>query len=179
MKTSILIAITVLVMFATSAAMATTLDWMITPFGSNIIYTYTLNSTEYGDRITSLHLYAALSPSRIVSWTAPDGWLFDAVPDPDAGRDIFWYVSDTSTEGLANLASMTVSLTVTSMSATESDYILPGCLSNWGYETANWLEWGVLIDPNGPVPVPVDTPEPITLVSLLAGCGSLIFFRRK
>ena len=74
--------LTVLAVVAASAASATTLGCNISTVGNLTTYTYTLTSTEYGDYITSLHVYAPIPLDVINGWTAPGNWLFDASHGP-------------------------------------------------------------------------------------------------
>ena len=172
--------VTVLVVFVASAAAATTVGWDVSAAGDHTTYTYTLTSSEFNDLITSLHVYAPMTPSLVTSWTAENGWLFATEPDPETGgADIYWWADDPGAQGLAYGASLQASMTVPAWLSRDDNFVVPGYLGNWGYETYNFAGWGVLVSFPA-VPVPVGTvPEPVSLLALASGCTLLGLLRRR
>lgn len=168
MDTRIVVVLTVLALLVASAASATSLSGLRTISGDLTTYTYTVSSTEVGDYITSVHIYAPLSTELIRGYTAPPHWSFHAAtdPDPNVGTDISWYADDYDLYGIANLGSAVFTLTVPSWTNTETGHIVPGCFGNWGYETQSWAT--LISFPS--VPVPEGVPEPTSLITLMIGC---------
>lgn len=179
MKARIVVLLTVLAVMVASAASATTLGCVKSTAGNLTTYTYTLTSTEYDDLVTSLHIYAPLSPGLIQAYTMPAHWSYDVVidPEPEVGTDIYWYADDADLYGITNGGRGTFTLTVPSWTSTDSDHIVPGCFGNWGYETASWP--GDILVSFPSVPVPAGVPEPTSLMVLAAGCGLLARLRRR
>jgi len=174
MKGKFIVAFAVLAVFIASAATATSLGCLVNTSGNLTTYTYTLRSTELGDYIISLHLYAPLDPLYIKQNTGPSNWLFGAVidPDPEVGTDIYWAADNPDTDGLANGRSLTFTLTVPSTCQKNDTYIVPGCFGNWGYETQNWAGDVVVSFPS--VSVPESVPEPASLMAVIMGCGLMM-----
>lgn len=178
-------ALTVLAILAASAASATTLGWTKVIAGNQTTYNYTLTSSEYGDFVTAVHIFAPLDPALILGHTGPANWDFDAFidPDPEFGTDIYWYTDEA--HGIANGGRTSFSLSVPSWTSTKNDYIPPGYgySGNWGYETANWSGSVLVSFPSVPVPQgaqAASTPEPTSLLALCVGCcGFLVRIRRK
>lgn len=182
MKTRIVIALAVLAIMVASAASATTLGCTKATAGNQTTYTYTITSTEYGDLITAVHIYAPLDIGLILGNTKPAHWSFDALvdPDPEVGADIYWYVDETY--AIANGGKGIFSLTVPSWTTTVNDHVVPGCFGNWGYETASWPGDVLVAFPSIAVPAgaAAAVPEPSSLLALCAGfCGILGGLRRK
>ena len=170
MVTRIVVSLAVLAIMVASAASATTLAGTQTADGGMTTYTYTLTSTELGDFITSLHVFAPLSVDLVRSYTAPENWSFSAEPysDPAYGTDFCWYSDNPRLYGVGNNSSAVFSLTVPSSTCTDCSRALPGCFGNWGYETRSWP--GALLVSFPAVPVPEGVPEPTSLIALAFGC---------
>lgn len=166
---------------AASAATATTLGCSKVIASNQTTYTYTITSTEYGDLITSVHIFAPLDPGLILGHTGPANWDFDVFidPDPEVGSDIYWYADEVY--GISNGGHAAFSLTVPSWTSTDNDHIVPGCFGNWGYETASWPGAVLVAFPSVPVPAGVSSvPEPTSLIALSSGCCALMaIIRRK
>lgn len=178
MKARLVSILAVLVMVVASAASATSVTCDISTVGSLTTYTYTLTSTEMGDYITSLHLYAPLAPSLISGSSGPSGWGFDAVidPEPEVGADICWFATDAETFGIPNAASAQFSLIVPSWTTTDRDHLVPGCFGNWGYECLSWPGAVMVSFPSIPVPSGMAepaVPEPGGCALLAMGLAAL------
>ena len=180
MKAWIVAALTILAIMAASAASATTLVGSKTTSGALTTYTYALSSTEYGDYITSVHVYAPLSVGLIAGNTGPVNWSFDAFmdPDPEVGTDIYWYADDYDLYGIPNAGHGVFSLTVPSWTSTDTNHIVPGCFGNWGYETASWPGDVLVSFPSVPVPAGA-VPEPVSLMVVTVGCAAAAGLRRR
>ena len=182
MKSTIVLVLAVLLgVFVASAASATTVGWDVFVLGDSATYTYVFTSSEAGDWITHFHVYAPLSPTLVQDWSAERGWQFTADPDLETGgADLCWYAPDPLADGLAYGQSIQVSMTVSSAYPTVENFIVPGCLGNWGYETYFFAGWGVLVSfpcvgvPEGSAPVP----EPLSVIVLAAGCAVMGLKRR-
>ena len=171
-----------LVVLVASAGMATTAGAIVETVGDSTTYTYTVTSSELNDLITSFHVYAPLHPSLVVGWEAENDWLFTVDADPEIdGADIYWSAPDPVEDGLAYGQTMHVSMTVPSTTSTDNNFIVPGFLGNWGYETYNYAGYGVFVSfPPVPVPVGQDPfPEPASLVALAFGCAAFVARRRR
>ena len=183
MKAKIVAALVVFVVVAVSPAIATGLVGSKLTSAGLTTYTYTLTCTEYGDTITSLHVYAPLSLGLIQAHTSPANWSFDAVtdPDPEVGADIYWFADDYDTDGIPNGGRAAFTLSVPSWTTTDTAYVIPGCFGNWGFEVQSWPD-SVMVWFDS-VPVPVGTmaaaPEPGSFVALAVGCIALIGMRRR
>lgn len=173
--------VTALAVFVASAAPATTVGWDVTTNADHTTYTYSLTSTEFSDLITSFHVYAPMDPSLVTAWTTDNGWLFAVEPDAEiGGADIYWWADDPAAQGLAYGAGLQVSMTVPAHLSRDDNFVVPGYLGNWGYETYNFAGWGVLVS-FPPVPVPVGTapvPEPASVLALASGL-TLLRLRRR
>ncbi len=171
-----------LVVLVASAGMATTAGAIVETVGDLTTYTYTITSSELNDLITSFHVYAPLHPSLVVGWEAENDWLFAVDADLEIdGADIYWWAPDPVEDGLPYGQTVQVSMTVPSTTSTDYNFIVPGFLGNWGYETYNFAGWGVLVS-FPPVPVPVgqaSLPEPASLAALAFGCAVLAARRRR
>jgi len=178
MNARIVAALIILAAIAASAASATTLTGSKSTDGALTTYTYSLASTEFGDYITSVHVYAPLAVGLIQGYTGPVNWSFDAFmdPDPEVGADIYWYADDYDLHGIPNGGHATFALTVPSWTSTDNGYIIPGCFGNWGYETQSWP--GAVLVSFPCVPVPEGVPEPACLIALATGCVALAGLRR-
>jgi hypothetical protein len=176
MNARIVAALIVLAATAASAASATTLTGSTNTDGALTTYTYSLASTESGDYITSVHVYAQLAVGLIQGYTGPANWSFDAFMDPEVGADIYWYADDYDLHGIPNGGHATFILTVPSWTTTNNSYVIPGCFGNWGYETLSWP--GAVLVSLPSVPVPEGAPEPACLVALATGCAALAGLRR-
>ena len=177
MKVSLLIA-AVLAILIPMAASATTLGWQMATTGGTTTYTYTLNSSESGDSIISLHVYAPISPLFVTSGSADRGWAFTVGTDSETGcADIYWAAPDPLTQGLPDHGTMSMWMNVPSWTTPVFDYALPDCLGNWGYETLLYQDWGVLVSfPSVAVPAGVTAPavpEPATVAGMVMGVGLL------
>ena len=163
-----------LALVVASTASATSLTGIRTVNGGLTTYTYTLTSTESGDLIACLHIFAPLPASLIQSYTAPSNWSFSAAldSDPDYGTDLCWSANDPRLHGVGSNGTAVFSLTVPSSTATGSGRILPGCFGNWGYETQSWP--GALTISFPSVPVPEGVPEPTSLIALAFGCFAAV-----
>lgn len=179
MNTRTVALLAVLALMVASAASATSLTCLKTLNGDTTTYTYTLSSTEYGDYITSFHIYAPLATGLIQGYTAPAHWSFDAIldPEPDVGTDIYWFADDYDLYGIPNLSSRAFTLTVPSWTSTNDGHVVPGCWGNWGYETQSWPDAILISFPS--VPVPEGVPEPTSLIALTLGCLITARARRR
>lgn len=183
MKAKIVAALVVFVVVAVSPASATDLVGSKLTSGDLTTYTYTFTSTEYGDTITSVHIYAPLSVGLIQAHTGPANWSFDAFmdPDPEVGADIYWYANNYDTGGIPNGGHATLTLTVPSWTTCQEDFVVPGCFANWGFELQSWPD-SVMVWFDS-VPVPVGTmagaPEPGSFAALAVGCIAAIGMRRR
>jgi hypothetical protein len=178
MKARTVVLLTVLAVMVVSAASATTLGGVKSTVGSLTTYTYTFTSTEFEDLVTSVHIYAPLSPELIRGHTMPAHWTYDVIidPDPEVGTDIYWY-ADEELYAIPNGGKGTFTLTVPSWTSTDTGHIVPGCFGNWGYETASWPGDVLVSFPS--ILVPAGVPEPASLIVLAAGCGLLARLRRR
>lgn len=182
MKRKILILATVLVALAAVPAMGTTVEHLVITQGGWTTYTYTLTSDENNDFVTSFHVYAPTLASVITDHMTPSGWSFDIAPDPDSGGiDIYWYANDPLENGLMFGGKLDFGITTPDTVPIASDYVVPGFLGNWGYETYNWSGWGVLVMPWS-IPVPsgeAPVPEPLGFAAVAVGCILLAPWRRR
>ena len=71
MNARIVAALVVLVVVAVSPSSATSLTGTKSTVGNLTTYTYNVTSTELGDYVTAVHVYAPLSVSLISAHTAP------------------------------------------------------------------------------------------------------------
>lgn len=179
MKSRIVVALVLLAIMVASAASATTLGCLKTTTGNQTTYTYTLTSSEIGDYITSLHIYAPLSPGLIQDHSSLANWSFDAIvdPDPEVGTDIYWCADDIELYGLSNGTVQQFSITVPSWTSIDNNHILPGCLGNWGYDTESWPGYTLISFPS--VSVPEGVPEPGSIMILAVGCCGLMARMRR
>jgi len=182
MKAKILAALFVFVIVA-SPAFATDVVGTHWTDGNLTTYRYVLTSTEFGDSVTSLHVYAPLAVGLIAGHTAPANWSFDAVmdPDPEVGADIYWYADNYDTGGIANGHQAIFTFQVPSWTTCVSNYVIPGCFGNWGFEVASWPDSVMVWYTSTPVPCGQMSaaPEPGTLASIAAGCLALVGLRRR
>lgn len=182
MKVTLLIA-AVLTILIPSAVSATTLDWEKATVGGTTTYTYNLEcSDEFGFAITSLHIYAPISPELISSGWNNRGWSFAVDPDTETGgADIYWYCLDPGTQALPENESMTLSMAAPSWTTTVTDFEIPGTFGNWGYETELFEGYVLVSFPS--VGVPCGTapaaPEPASLAGIVTGIGLLCGMRRR
>lgn len=182
MKGFLLLAALLLAAGVATSAGATSLNWDVTSVGDSTIYTYILDSTETGDYITSLHVYAPCKPNIVKAWSASEGWSFDSADDPDTGgADFYWYANDPAVNALADGDTLQVSFTVPLTAEQVDDFIVPTYLGNWGYESSNYAEWGVLVSfPSVPVPgASPAVPEPSGILALGAGITLMKLRQRK
>ena len=178
MKARLVVALAVLAVVVASAASATSLTCAVNTVGNLTTYTYTLTSSEPGDYVTSLHLFALIDPELIMGNNGPSNWLFDAFidPEPGVGADIYWYASDYDLFGIPNGAVTQFSLTVPSWTTTDTQHVVPGCFGNWGYECKNWPGAVIVSYPSIEVPCGTTTPavpEPASATVLLLGLAAL------
>ena len=78
-------------------------------------------------------------------------------------------------DGLSAGGMLMVSVTTPSSIPTNEDYVLPGCLGNWGYEVAGWAGSVAIMPSSVAVPqsfVPKSVPEPSGLLALASCLGS-------
>ncbi len=156
-----------------SAACATSVSWNVVTSSLETTYTYTFLSTEYEDVITSFHIYAPVDPMAVFQPESSAGWNFDATIDEETGGADLCWSAPSAAAGLAYGNSLQLSIAVPAYYGRVDDYILPGCLGNWGYVTRNYAQWGVLIS-IPPIPVPMGVPslpEPASAAVLVAGCA--------
>lgn len=161
---------------------ATTVEHTLFTQGGITTYNYVLTSDENSDLVTSFHLYAPTQAELVTGWTTAPGWEFSIDPDPESGGvDIYWEVVDPISNGIGFGERLDISISTSSDVPTVNDFVVPGFLGNWGYETYNWAGWGVLVMPwSVPVPSGVEpTPEPLGLIALGVGCALLAPWRRR
>jgi hypothetical protein len=181
MKTRTAFVVPLLVVLLASGAIAS-VGWNVENSGLGTTYTYTyVNTEEPWDFITGLHVYAPVDPSLITSWTADPGWSFGTDIDPTGAADIYWYTDDPMTYGLEDGNSVTVSMTAAPGTTAIYDYVLEDFpVGNWGYDTTGGMTWVM----DGSLPVPsgsasAETPEPASLLAVLAGFAGVILRRKK
>jgi len=182
MKRKIILLTALLAALAAFPAMGTSVNHLVVTQDGWTTYIYTLTSDENNDLVTSFHVYAPTLASVITSHTTPPGWNFNIAPDPDSGGiDIYWYANDPLENGLPFGGQLNFSIVTPDTVPVVSNYVIPGFLGNWGYETYNWSGWGVLIMPWS-IPVPSGealVPEPMGLAVIAAGCVLLAPWRRR
>lgn len=178
---ALLIAVLVVIALPAAQADETDVGWDYATVGDSTIYTYILMSGSAEDIVTSFHVYAPCDYRLITDWSADAGWGFEALRDEETGgTDLNWYCPIGVADGLSAGGMLTVSVTTSSSVPTNEEYVLPGCLGNWGYEVAGWAG-SVAIMPSS-VAVPqsiVSTPEPSTLAALGSGLMAVMALRRK
>ncbi len=182
MKHKILVLFVVIAALMAVPAVGTNVEYVVITQGGYTTYTYTLTSYENYDLITSFHVYAPTLASVITGHIAPLGWNFEIAPDPEScGIDIYWFANDPLENGLPFGGRLNFSITTPNTVPIALDYVIPGYLGNWGYETYNWSGWGVVIMPWS-VPVPsaeAPVPEPLGLVAFAAGFILFAPWRRR
>ena len=159
---------------------AATVSWYIDSSGGvrTYFYTYT-NTEEAGDTIMGFHVYAPVDVSLVFAGASDEGWEFATAPDYSGALDIYWQTSDPDTYGLGPGGSVQVSLVTAVSVATDYSYVLPDVMiGNWGYDAVyaggTWTMFGSV-----PVPKGAITPEPASMVCLVAGCMWLVRARRR
>jgi len=177
-------AVPMLILLAAAGAMATTAGADVYTNGITTTYTYTLTSDEAGDFITAFHVYAPVDPTKVSGYCPNTDWTFQCDPDIEtgSGADIYWYLSNPDADGLAYNDSMQFVAQTSASIPTIYDYVVPGCLGNWGIETKIWEGWGVVVMlPSVAAPQEATSvaPEPGTIMAIATGFGMLILFRRR
>ncbi|MCE5314378.1 MAG: PEP-CTERM sorting domain-containing protein [Armatimonadota bacterium] len=170
-----------LILFASGVYASAT--WQVVNNGTSTTYVYSYTNTEESaDYITGFHVYAPVDASLITNWDADTGWEFGIESDPTGASDICWYTDDAETYGISDGNMLTVSITAASTTTTVYDYVLEDFpVGNWGYDAqtsgGTWVMIGSLAVPSGSETA--ETPEPASLLALLAGCAAVIARRRK
>lgn len=178
---ALLIAVLVVLTLPAAQADETEVGWDYITIGDSTVYTYILMSGSTEDIVTSFHVYAPCDYRLIQDWTADEGWAFEAVLDQETGgADLSWYCPAGVANGLDAGGMLMVSITTGSNIPTNEDYVLPGCLGNWGYEVAGWAGSVAIMPSSVAVPQSFEPiPEPSGLIALVSGLGAVVAYRRR
>lgn len=177
MKRVLLALIAPMLVVLAAGASATTVTHAVATVGDTTTFTYTLTSGESSDFITSFHVYAPTDWALLSGWSITPGWEFAADLDAETGgADAYWYAVNPVQGGLAFGRVLQVVLTAPSTLRVKPDYVVPGYLGNWGFETLVWAGCGPFVM-TGSVPVPEGAapavPEPGSILVLAAGCAAI------
>lgn len=178
MKARLVSTIILLSLMVASAAGAYTLNFNVTNNPGSTTYNYSFTPDM---SIVAFHIYSPVLPSLIDSnscW-ASNGWesLVDFDPYSD-GCDIYWY-------GNSFNLGKTLQVSFTTMVATDTVYDwaeADDVQSNWAYETISLPGWAVFQTTTVPVPSGIstaNTPEPGTIVVVLAGLAGFMGLKRR